>query len=366
MSLDLWLSLAGLSISAAAAIAILRSSRGPGGRPAFLALVFLEAALFFLGVVAGRLPGGSFLSAACSYCGSFIGLPSLYLFARSTVEKVGRRACLHYLPALANLPLGLAMAALGSSSKGGLAPAIYYLVLVAALTAQLVIYGRAALVLARDHGGGPGPNWLLRAARAVISAYALLCAMSWAMILVALAEELVGRPIESRSWIDPASLLVALFLAWTLGLCALWGRDRNSAESRELRKYGGRPLPEPEADRLVRRVRALVAVEPDLAAEAAQPRALASRLGVPYYLLSRAVNELEGRSLLDLVNEYRVERAKAILSEKHEASVLDACFEAGFQAKSTFNEVFKKRVGMTPRQFRETASRESEAPSRGA
>jgi AraC-type DNA-binding domain-containing proteins len=352
MPLDLGLGLAGFAISAIMAIAIIAAAFKPGGRPPLLALVFIEAATFFGSAIAGRVAPGSFASSACSYCGTLFGLPALYLFERSMLEKLGRRACLHFIPAAVNLPLGLVFAALGSSGRGALAQAIYYLALVAAQTAQLFFYGRAANSLAKGYGRRDGADWLLRAARAVIAAYAVITALSWAIIFVTVAEEILGREIDTSAWVDPMSLLTAFFLAWTLGLCVLWSRERGSSESEEMRKYGGRALPGASADELVGRARALLEDASDLASEEAQPRALAARLGVPYYLLSRAVNEREGLSVLDLVNGYRVERAKAILASRPEASVLDACFESGFSAKSTFNEVFRKSVGMTPRQYR--------------
>jgi AraC-like DNA-binding protein len=244
------------------------------------------------------------------------------------------------------------MAASGSGGRGGLGLALYYLALVIAQSLQLILYGRAALALAKGYGKGQGSNWLLRAARAVIAAYAVITALGWAIILATVAEEILGYEIEIASWVDPAAALTASFLAWTLGLCLLWGSERGSEEGRDRRKYGGRSFSAEESALLVRRVRELLEKAGDLASEEIEPRSLAARLGVPYYLLSRAVNELEGMSLLELVNGYRVERAKAVLAGRPEASVLDACFEAGFQSKSTFNEVFRRKVGMTPREYR--------------
>lgn len=349
MALSYWLSACGLGLSIVMIAAIVVASRKPAGKPPYLALVFLEAAAFFLATIAGDSRGG-IVAAALSYCVSLIGLPSLYLYERSAVGEHNRGAWRHYLPAFVNLPIGLSLSLLGPHWRLGLPMAAYYAALTMAQTAQLILYGRAALRIARGYGGKP--NWLLRVSWAVIAAYGVIIALSWAVLGVLAAEELFGCDIDASPWMDPVSILAVVFLAWTLGLCLVWGGERASGESTEARKYGGRPLPRTEAVEIVKRTRALLAESEDLAEEAVEPRSLARRLGVPYYALSRAVNELEGMSLLELANEYRVERAKEILRSRPEASILDACYEAGFQAKSTFNDVFRRRVGMSPRDYR--------------
>lgn len=355
MPLESWLGSAGLALSIAMAIAIAVASRKPGARPPYLAAVFAESSAFFLSVLCARIPGGAYAGAALAYCGSLIGLPSLYLFERSVTGEAIRRPVFHYLAFLVNLPLGL-LAARASASEGtAWVTFSYYAALTLAQTVQLAAYGRSALRLARAYGGRP--NWLARISVAVIAGYGAIVAMGWILLGVATAEEFLGWDIAIGPVIDPLAMLDVLFLAWTVGLCLLWGGDRASAPREEALRYGGRDFPEAEALGLVRRARAVLAAEPDLASESVQPRALAMRLGVPYYALSRAVNEREGLSLLDLANEYRVERAKAILAGHPEAGILEACYESGFSAKSTFNEVFRRSVGMSPSEYRKSLER---------
>jgi len=89
------------------------------------------------------------------------------------------------------------------------------------------------------------------------------------------------------------------------------------------------------------------------------PRQLAERIREPYYLVSRAVNEGEGKTVADLVNEYRILRAKELLSGRPEATILEIAMDSGFQVKSTFNEVFKRTTGMTPGEFRRSSIKET-------
>jgi AraC-like DNA-binding protein len=87
------------------------------------------------------------------------------------------------------------------------------------------------------------------------------------------------------------------------------------------------------------------------------PRRLAKLLGVPYYLLSRAINEHNEQTVADLIREKRVQRAKALLDECPDATILRIALEAGFPAKSSFNDAFRKTVGMSPSEYRRQQKR---------
>jgi putative ABC transport system permease protein len=70
------------------------------------------------------------------------------------------------------------------------------------------------------------------------------------------------------------------------------------------------------------------------------------------------LNDLENKNFNQFVNEYRVREVISFFSKeeyKH-FPVLRIAFEAGFNSKSTFNEVFKKMTGKNPNQFRKEAN----------
>ena len=56
----------------------------------------------------------------------------------------------------------------------------------------------------------------------------------------------------------------------------------------------------------------------------------------------------------DFINEYRIEKAKEILSDasKNKVTVLEILYEVGFNSKSSFNTAFKKHTNQTPTEFR--------------
>lgn len=354
MEARLILSLVGLCLSLAAAMAVFLASRRPGGRKPFLSLVLLEAALYFLSELISASMGRTAVGLALNFGSALYSMPSLYFFAREALGEDDRPLLRHYLPALANIPLGTGLALLCASRgfRAGLGTAAYMVAVELGQTVQLVAYGRAGLALTRSERSQGRGEWPRRIMVVAMAGYGSFLALSWAGFGFTLASELLDRPIMTPAGLGTSSIVSVFLFVWTLGLCALWGKDLAEARKNPSPKYGGRPLAEEDSAGLLKCLRSLLAVETDLGARSVEPRRLASRLGVPYYLLSRAVNEGEGMTISELVNEFRVERAKRLLEDEPGLGILEVALESGFQAKSTFNEVFRRLVGMSPSQYR--------------
>jgi AraC-like DNA-binding protein len=81
---------------------------------------------------------------------------------------------------------------------------------------------------------------------------------------------------------------------------------------------------------------------------------LADRLELPSYQVSQIINDHLRKNFYELVNGYRVEEAKRLLSDPKSKNytILSVGFEAGFNSKTTFNTVFKKFTGLTPTDYR--------------
>lgn len=81
---------------------------------------------------------------------------------------------------------------------------------------------------------------------------------------------------------------------------------------------------------------------------------LARELDISSHNLTEVINRYIGKNFYDFVNTYRVENVKQQLRDPQSAeqTILAIGLDAGFNSKSTFNAVFKKRTGMTPSQFR--------------
>lgn len=86
---------------------------------------------------------------------------------------------------------------------------------------------------------------------------------------------------------------------------------------------------------------------------------LADKLQYPTYQVSQAINDGMKKSFYDIINGYRVEEAKRLLTDpkNDNYTILSVGFEAGFNSKTTFNTVFKKFTGLSPTEFRENKKR---------
>lgn len=81
---------------------------------------------------------------------------------------------------------------------------------------------------------------------------------------------------------------------------------------------------------------------------------LARQAGIPARQISAAINRVQGRSVSQMVNEYRIAEARRLLRET-DLAVTQVMLESGFQTKSNFNREFLRATGMTPSDWRKTA-----------
>ncbi|RZM84963.1 hypothetical protein C3B51_02210 [Pseudoalteromonas rubra] len=82
---------------------------------------------------------------------------------------------------------------------------------------------------------------------------------------------------------------------------------------------------------------------------------IADQLSLGVKQVSWAINSVSGNNFSNYINEVRLEQIEKQLADPAyaEASVLDIAMNNGFNAKSTFNQAFKARTGMTPTRFRQ-------------
>ncbi len=83
-------------------------------------------------------------------------------------------------------------------------------------------------------------------------------------------------------------------------------------------------------------------------------RQLSDQLGISGNHISQAINENLGVNFFDYVNAFRVEEVKQRINapEFKHLSILGIAMDAGFNSKSSFNQIFKKSTGFTPSEFK--------------
>lgn len=82
---------------------------------------------------------------------------------------------------------------------------------------------------------------------------------------------------------------------------------------------------------------------------------VAKSLNIPRHYLTQIINEKLNKNFYQFINEYRVEEVKSLLKDKdyQKYTMTAIAFEAGFNSKSSFNNVFKEIAGMTPTEYKE-------------
>ncbi|MBM9578438.1 AraC family transcriptional regulator [Leptospira sp. 201903070] len=79
---------------------------------------------------------------------------------------------------------------------------------------------------------------------------------------------------------------------------------------------------------------------------------LAEELGISPHQLSEYLNLHLKRNFFQLINGCRIAEAKHRLLHSPKETVLSIAYEVGFQSKSSFNDAFRKEVGLSPTEFR--------------
>lgn len=83
-------------------------------------------------------------------------------------------------------------------------------------------------------------------------------------------------------------------------------------------------------------------------------KTLAKELGIHPNQLSEFLSQKLHTNFAGYVNQFRIEEVCELLKENPDQDILTTCFFVGFNSKSTFNDLFKKTVGVTPSEYRES------------
>ena len=74
------------------------------------------------------------------------------------------------------------------------------------------------------------------------------------------------------------------------------------------------------------------------------------------YKVSQVINMYFSKNFYSFLNDYRIEEAKHLLVSDPTLSVKAIMYEVGFNSKNSFYSAFKKITGLSPNDYRSTAT----------
>ncbi len=82
---------------------------------------------------------------------------------------------------------------------------------------------------------------------------------------------------------------------------------------------------------------------------------LAKQLDISRNQLSEVINTGIGDNFYNFINKYRIDEVKQLIRDdsKKRYKIMSLAYEAGFNSKSSFNNIFKKTMGLTPSAYRD-------------
>lgn len=83
---------------------------------------------------------------------------------------------------------------------------------------------------------------------------------------------------------------------------------------------------------------------------------LANDLSISPHQLSQIINQNAGQNFSEYVNSYRIEEAIRLISKIDRVNLVS--YEVGFNNRTTFNKVFKRKTGLTPTEFKKNLDRD--------
>ena len=341
----------GAAVSVLIVLLLLQGQRRP--------LKFLVAAFYLLmayGLMTGWLARSGLMAAVpfllyTTYVISFAHGPVLYLYTERLLSRTARfrpSNLLLFIPAA--LMLGVvvayhacfrdrAVAALARRSPfpGIGDPIMYVLCSIADFSVVVYLALAGARVRAAARSAGPGKAGGLRL-----------------FFFLYLASAFTYLGVLAAHMLDDGGATMVMSTANGLSALAYFLYVHQSPEitQRTLREPVTKRSGE-GAEGTASRLEALMAADKLYRDPALSLASLSERLGISTNRLSQALNEEMGTSFRSYINSLRLEEVKRRLEEDAGASILDIAFEAGFNSKTTFNTLFARETGMTPKEYRQ-------------
>ena len=122
-------------------------------------------------------------------------------------------------------------------------------------------------------------------------------------------------------------------------------------------KYAHSSLKEEECKRILHLLEKVMDQEKLYLDPSTNIDSISTKISCRKHHLSQVLNDKMKKSFNDWLNEKRIQESKLMLANPsfNHFKISSVAFDTGFKSLSSFNEIFKKREGITPSQFRATS-----------
>jgi AraC-like DNA-binding protein len=126
-------------------------------------------------------------------------------------------------------------------------------------------------------------------------------------------------------------------------------------EKKEGEKYARSGLKEKQAEIYLRKIIKYMDEKKPYINRDLSIQDLADATGIARHHITQVLNEIHGKNFFTFINEYRVKEVIERFNDpkNNNFTILAIAYDSGFNAKTTFNSIFKSQTGMTPSEFRE-------------
>ena len=158
---------------------------------------------------------------------------------------------------------------------------------------------------------------------------------------------------STQHWMFFTSLLINLSFTIAVTYRGLL-QSQSFSGIQEYPKYLSSRLKPSECDEIIQKLTSYLKTAKPYLRPSLSVEDLTTELKVPAKNLSQAIHTGLNKNFYDLINAYRIEEVKRLMSDKRydNQTFLALAFSSGFNSKSVFNAAFKKHTGITPKQFK--------------
>lgn len=325
------------------AVVLFISSKGQKLSAIFLGLFLLTLAVQSGVLLNARSLGEDNMPFAYLCVFGFLYGPFLWLYAQSLIYKEFEfklKYTFHFLPAL----LLLSSAVAGWNLCGTLG-SLFYLSLFTytGLIIKMLLNYRRVVVKTQSTNKDIKLEWL----QWIVIVFTLT-------FLIDIYEHFVGdlEVINGLSFVN-FLLIVLINSIYYKGLRQPGIFQGISDEERQIASSVSKEL-DTEPNEALDRLRVFMQAEKPYLDAGLTLSQLAKMLDIQPRKLSVMINDHLGQNFMDFINTYRISEAKYRLQHPKDdkETVLEVMYAIGFNSKSSFNTVFKKKVGKTPSEYK--------------